>query len=110
MPRIDSRAKRSREAWASPAFVWINAVTFLVYAVLGAVVGSMPAVRELGASVTPQMISGPWVIAAMVAIMVLLEDLPKPQRKVGHVTLTAESAEALQERRVQVEAVLESTR
>lgn len=26
-----------REAWASPAFVWINAVTFLVYAVLGAV-------------------------------------------------------------------------
>ena len=34
---------------------------------------------------------------------------PKPQRKVGHVTLTADSAQTLQERRVQLEAVLENT-
>ena len=33
---------------------------------------------------------------------------PKPHRKVGHATLTAESADVLQERLVQVEAVMES--
>lgn len=35
---------------------------------------------------------------------------PKPQRKVGHVTLTADTSESLRERRVQLEAALERAR
>lgn len=64
-----------RRAFASLGRVADELVIVVGGTVLGAVVGSMPAVRELGASVTPQMISGPWVIAAMVAIMVLLGNL-----------------------------------
>lgn len=65
----------ARRAFASLGRVADELVIVVGGTVLGAVVGSMPAVRELGASLTPQMISGPGVIAAMVAIMVLLGNL-----------------------------------
>jgi 5-(carboxyamino)imidazole ribonucleotide synthase len=34
---------------------------------------------------------------------------PKPQRKVGHATLTAETGDALQERRTRLEAAMAAT-
>lgn len=65
----------ARRAFASLGRVADELVIVVGGTVLGAVVGSMPEVRELGASVTPQMISGPAVIAAIVLVTVLLGNL-----------------------------------
>lgn len=65
----------ARRAFASLGRVADELVIVVGGTVLGAVVGAMPEVRALGASVTPQMISGPAVIAAIVLIMVLLGNL-----------------------------------
>jgi hypothetical protein len=62
----------ARRAVASFGRVSDELVIVIGGMLLGAAVGSLPAVRELGASITPQMISGPAVIAAIVALMVLL--------------------------------------
>lgn len=40
--------------------------------ILGAAVASLPAVRELGASMTPDMISGPALLALMVVVLLVL--------------------------------------
>lgn len=61
-----------RRAFASFGRVSDELVIVVGGTVLGAAVGSLPAVGALGASVTPQMISGPAVIAAVVAIIVVL--------------------------------------
>lgn len=62
----------ARRAFASVGRVADELLIVVGGAVLGAAVGALPAVRELGASLTPAMISGPAVIAAIVVILVIV--------------------------------------
>jgi hypothetical protein len=43
--------------------------------ILGAVVASLPAVQQLGAEVTPEMVAGPLLIAALVLVLLVLGQL-----------------------------------
>lgn len=71
LPRETGDAVFGR-AFASFGRVADELVIVVGGAVLGAVVSALPAVRELSGAVTPEMISGPAVIGAMVATLVLL--------------------------------------
>lgn len=65
-------ARVARRTFAGLAQVANELLIVLGGTLLGAVVASLPSVQQLGASVTPEMISGPAVIAALVAVIVLL--------------------------------------
>lgn len=62
----------ARRTFAGLAQVSNELLIVLGGTLLGAVVASLPSVQQAAASVTPAMISGPMVIAALVAVMIAL--------------------------------------
>jgi len=62
----------ARRSWANFGRIGDELLVVVGATMLGAAVASLPAVRELGASVTPEMISGPVLVAALVAVLLLL--------------------------------------
>lgn len=62
----------SQRTFTSLANVSNELLIVLGGTILGSVIASLPSVQQLGASVTPDMISGPALLAALVAAMLLL--------------------------------------